>query len=103
MGSKRHERQPIGTLNMLSDRPFEIPGAQLSKARKFGPKRVAVAGADSELACMSARVAVEEGWIHAVLLGDEAAIRAKLQAYLDAGANQVAIQPLRPDGSPGID
>ncbi len=38
-----------------------------------------------------------------VFWGDEAAIRAKLQAYLDAGANQVAIQPLRPDGSPSID
>ena len=64
---------------MLSDRPFEIPGAQLSKARKFGPKRVAVAGADSEVALMSARVSVEEGLIHAVLLGDEAAIRAKAE------------------------
>jgi probable F420-dependent oxidoreductase len=30
-------------------------------------------------------------------------IKAKLQAHFDQGANQVAIQPIRPDGQPGPD
>ena len=64
---------------MLSSQPFEVPAAQLSKARALGPKRVAVAGADSEVALMSARAAVEEGLIHAVLVGTEATIRAKAE------------------------
>ena len=36
-----------------------------------------------------------------VLSGDAATIRAGLQAYLDAGADQVVIQPIRADGAPG--
>lgn len=35
--------------------------------------------------------------------GDEAAIRARIQAHWDAGADHVCIQPLRPDGVPGPD
>lgn len=38
-----------------------------------------------------------------VLWGDAAQIKAGLQAYLDKGADQVVIQPIRPDGQPGPD
>ncbi len=38
-----------------------------------------------------------------VAWGDEAAIRARIQAHYDAGADHVCIQPLRPDGVPGPD
>jgi probable F420-dependent oxidoreductase len=36
-----------------------------------------------------------------VAWGDEAAIRTRLQAHLDAGADQVCIQSVRPDGDAG--
>ena len=36
-----------------------------------------------------------------VAWGDAAQIKAKLQEYLDAGADQVVLQPIRPDGEPG--
>jgi probable F420-dependent oxidoreductase len=35
--------------------------------------------------------------------GDEEAIRRRIRAHLDAGADHVCIQPLRPDGQPGPD
>ncbi len=38
-----------------------------------------------------------------VLWGDAASIKARLQRYFDEGADQVVIQPIRPDGSPGPD
>ncbi len=38
-----------------------------------------------------------------VCWGDEKAIAARVKAHLDAGANHVCIQPLRPDGQPGPD
>lgn len=38
-----------------------------------------------------------------VAWGDEAAIRARLQAHVDAGATHVCIQPLNPDGSSAPD
>lgn len=38
-----------------------------------------------------------------VAWGDEAAIRRRIQAHYDAGADHVCIQPLRPDGQPGPD
>lgn len=38
-----------------------------------------------------------------VAWGDEAAVRQRIQAHLDAGADHVCIQPLRPDGVPGPD
>ena len=38
-----------------------------------------------------------------VAWGDEAQIRARIQAHYDAGADHVCIQPLRPDGQPGPD
>jgi len=38
-----------------------------------------------------------------VAWGDEDAIRARIQAHWDAGADHVCIQPLRPDGGPGAD
>ncbi len=38
-----------------------------------------------------------------VCWGDEAKIRAHIQAHDDAGADHVCIQPFRPDGQPGPD
>lgn len=38
-----------------------------------------------------------------VLWGDAASIKARLQRYFDEGADQVVIQPIKPDGSPGPD
>jgi probable F420-dependent oxidoreductase len=38
-----------------------------------------------------------------VCWGDEKAIAARVKAHLDAGADHVCIQPLRPDGQPGPD
>ena len=38
-----------------------------------------------------------------VVWGDEKAIRDRIQAHYDAGADHVCIQPLRPDGQPGPD
>jgi probable F420-dependent oxidoreductase len=38
-----------------------------------------------------------------VAWGDEDAIRARIQAHWDAGADHVCIQPLRPDGGAGAD
>jgi probable F420-dependent oxidoreductase len=38
-----------------------------------------------------------------VAWGDEAAIRARIQAHFDAGADHVCIQAFRPDGEPGPD
>jgi probable F420-dependent oxidoreductase len=35
--------------------------------------------------------------------GDEKALRARIQAHWDAGADHVCIQPYRPDGKPGVD
>jgi probable F420-dependent oxidoreductase len=35
--------------------------------------------------------------------GDERAIRARIDAHFEAGADHVCIQPLRPDGQPGPD
>jgi probable F420-dependent oxidoreductase len=35
--------------------------------------------------------------------GDDASIRARIEAHFDAGADHVCIQPLRPDGQPGAD
>ncbi len=38
-----------------------------------------------------------------VAWGDDRSIEARVKAHLDAGANHVCIQPLRPDGQPGPD
>jgi len=38
-----------------------------------------------------------------VAWGDDDAIRARIQAHHDAGADHVCIQPFRPDGGPGPD
>jgi alkanesulfonate monooxygenase SsuD/methylene tetrahydromethanopterin reductase-like flavin-dependent oxidoreductase (luciferase family) len=38
-----------------------------------------------------------------VLWGDAATIKAKLNEYFTHGADQVVIQPIRPDGQPGPD
>jgi alkanesulfonate monooxygenase SsuD/methylene tetrahydromethanopterin reductase-like flavin-dependent oxidoreductase (luciferase family) len=38
-----------------------------------------------------------------VLWGDAATIKAKLNEYFEHGADQVVIQPIRPDGQPGPD
>ncbi|HEY5700592.1 MAG TPA: bifunctional enoyl-CoA hydratase/phosphate acetyltransferase [Gammaproteobacteria bacterium] len=60
---------------MLSTQPFEIPAAQMSRAARVARKSAAVAGADSEVALLSARRAAEEGLIRPVLVGDESRIR----------------------------
>jgi hypothetical protein len=42
--------------------------------------------------------------VHSVVAwGDERAIRARIQAHYDAGANHVCIQPINPDGTPTPD
>jgi probable F420-dependent oxidoreductase len=38
-----------------------------------------------------------------VAWGDEQALRDRIQAHWDAGADHVCIQPYRPDGKPGVD
>jgi len=38
-----------------------------------------------------------------VMWGDARTLKKKLQAYFDEGADQLVIQPLRPDGAPGPD
>jgi probable F420-dependent oxidoreductase len=38
-----------------------------------------------------------------VAWGDEEALRARVKAHHDAGADHVCVQPLKPDGSPGPD
>lgn len=38
-----------------------------------------------------------------VLWGDAASIAARLQRYFELGADQVVVQPLKPDGTPGPD
>jgi probable F420-dependent oxidoreductase len=38
-----------------------------------------------------------------VAWGDDEAIRTRIQAHHDAGADHVCIQPFRPDGAPGPD
>jgi probable F420-dependent oxidoreductase len=38
-----------------------------------------------------------------VAWGDETALRERIRAHHDAGATHVCIQPLRPDGKPGVD
>jgi len=53
--------------------------------------------ADFENGCSDRLVDAIVAW------GDEKALRARIQAHLDAGADHVCIQPLRPDGKPGID
>ncbi len=53
--------------------------------------------ADFENGCSDRLVDAIVAW------GDEKALRARLQAHFDAGADHVCIQPLRADGKPGID
>ena len=60
---------------MLSTQAFEVPAAQIAAALKGERKRTAVAGAESELALVSARNAQETGLIDPVLVGEGAAIR----------------------------
>jgi probable F420-dependent oxidoreductase len=45
-----------------------------------------------------------DGLVDALIAwGDDAAIRARVEAHFEAGADHVCIQPLRPDGQPGPD
>lgn len=53
--------------------------------------------ADFENGCSDRLVDAIVAW------GDEKALRARIQAHFDAGADHVCIQPLRADGKPGID
>ena len=60
---------------MLSTVPFEVPGAQIAAALKRGRKRAAVAGADTEVALVSARSAEQAGLIEPVLVGNAPEMR----------------------------
>ena len=60
---------------MLSQTPFECPAELLAKATGPQPVAVAVAGADSEVALQSTRLAVAAGLIIPTLVGQEATIR----------------------------
>jgi phosphotransacetylase len=60
---------------MLSTQAFELPTSRINAALKGAPKRTAVAGAETEVALLSARNAQEAGLIEPVLVGDKAAIR----------------------------
>lgn len=60
---------------MLSTQAFEVPKAQIDAALKRGRKRTAVAGAETEVALVSARNAMEAGLIEPVLIGNETETR----------------------------
>lgn len=60
---------------MLSQKPFEVPPYLLARAKSMAPARVAIAGADTELALRSARVATQAGICEPILVGEEARIR----------------------------
>ena len=59
---------------MLSKQAFELPRTHIDEAAKRGPKRTAVAGAESEVALISARDAAAAGLIEPVLVGDPTAV-----------------------------
>ena len=89
----------MGILGMLSKQPFETAKAQILKARALGPKRVAVAGVDSEATSMSARGAEHRSRQRAVQ-------KPRLLPKCDGGRNGAGGQsadrvdlPCRPSGS----
>jgi phosphate butyryltransferase len=49
------------------------------RAREAGPKRLAVVDANEDVALVTASEALEQGLVHAVLIGDGAAIRARAE------------------------
>jgi len=55
---------------MLSTQAFEVPKAQIDAALKRGRRRTAVARAETEVALVSARNAMEAGLIEPVLIAD---------------------------------
>lgn len=60
---------------MLSKQAFEVPAAQITAARRNAPKRVAVAGAETDIVQQSVIKAVDAGLIEPILVGNEDAIR----------------------------
>lgn len=60
---------------MLSTQAFEVPDSLIEAAAKGGRKRTVVAGAETEVALLSARDAETAGLIEPVLVGDEALTR----------------------------
>ena len=61
---------------MLSDQPFECPTDLLARAQQMEPVRMAVVGAETELALESAKSAADAALITPVLVGNVAAIKA---------------------------
>lgn len=60
---------------MLSKQAFEVPTAQITAARQNAPKRVAVAGAETEIVQQSVIKAIKAELIQPVLVGNDDAIR----------------------------
>ena len=55
-------------------------------------------------ATRTSATAISDRLVDAIVAwGDEAAIRARVQAHLDAGADHVAVQPLEPDRGLGLE
>jgi len=65
---------------MLSTKPFEVPGNILKKSRQLPSTRMAIAGADHEVAIDSALACYEAGLIEPVLVGNEDKINSLLKA-----------------------
>jgi len=65
---------------MLSTLPFQVPGDILNKSRQLPSTRMAIAGADHDVAIDSAIACYEAGLIEPVLVGDEGKIKNLLKA-----------------------
>ncbi len=65
---------------MLSTRPFEVPANLLKKTKPLTTTRMAIAGADNDVALDSALASKKTGLIVPVLIGDEDRIKALLKA-----------------------
>ena len=89
---------------MLSTEAFEIPATQITAAQKSEPRRTAVAGAESEIALISAKSAQRAGLIEPVLVGEEAAIRetAKRIAWDIAGIEIIGAEDERQAASKAV-
>lgn len=75
---------------MLSTTPIEIPGALLKKAQSLRSTRMAIAGADHEVALDSALASQAAGLIDPVLVGNSSAIE-DLLAKRDLAASSFTI------------
>jgi phosphate acetyltransferase len=72
---------------MLSTLPFQVPNNILKKSRQLSSTRMAIAGADHEVAIDSALACYEADLIEPVLVGDASKIKTLLKARnIDASA-----------------